>query len=344
MGGEILVPVKDMAAALTILREGLELKLEKIYPADDPRIAVLSGYGLRLRLDREAECSPPAIRLPIEKPSGFQAIAGLIVEFFDPDEVAELPPVCSEFVYAPVASSGQESWVTGRAGMLYRDLIPGRQGGRFIASHIRIPDGGPVPDNVHYHQIRFQIIFCVKGWVRLVYEDQGEPFLMDAGDCVLQPPEIRHRVLECSPGLEVVEIGCPAEHPTFLDHVMELPTGRLMPERLYGDQHYIFTKESSASWGERSDGSKARDLRFGWATSGLAGGQVVRASGVEQDLSHDGEFRFLFVLAGEAKLATGDGQTLELAVNDAATLATGERYQLIAPSLDFCFLDVTLPG
>ena len=34
----------------------------------------------------------------------------------------------------------------GRAGMVYRDLIPDRLGGAFIASHITIPEGGPVPD------------------------------------------------------------------------------------------------------------------------------------------------------------------------------------------------------
>ena len=48
-----------------------------------------------------------------------------------------------------------------------------------------------------------------RGWVRVVYEDQGEPFVMEAGDLVLQPPGIRHRVLESSPGLEVVEITLP---------------------------------------------------------------------------------------------------------------------------------------
>ena len=46
------------------------------------------------------------------------------------------------------------------------------------------------------------MIYCMKGWVRLVYEDQGEPFLLEPGDCVLQPPEIRHRVLESPPGLD----------------------------------------------------------------------------------------------------------------------------------------------
>ena len=123
--------------------------------------------------------------------------------------------------------------------MQYRDLIPSRLGGRFIASHIRIPDGGPVPDYVHFHHIRFQMIYCKAGWARLVYEDQGEPFLFHAGDCVLQPPEIRHRVLEASDGLEVIEIGCPAVHETFADHAMTLPTPHLLPERDFGGQRFV---------------------------------------------------------------------------------------------------------
>src|SRR5215216_637983 len=44
-------------------------------------------------------------------------------------------------------------WTAGRAGMMYRDLIPDRLGGRVIASHIRIVEGGDVPDSVHYHRV-----------------------------------------------------------------------------------------------------------------------------------------------------------------------------------------------
>jgi quercetin dioxygenase-like cupin family protein len=73
--------------------------------------------------------------------------------------------------------------------------VPDRLGGAVIASHIRIPDGGPVPDMVHFHKVGFQLIFCINGWVDVVYEDQGGPIRLRAGDCFIQPPEIRHRVL-----------------------------------------------------------------------------------------------------------------------------------------------------
>ena len=121
----------------------------------------------------------------------------------------------------------------GRAGMGYRDLIPSRLGGRFIASHIRIDEAGPVPDYAHYHHIRFQMIFCRSGWVRVVYEDQGEPFILNAGDCVTQPPQIRHRVLEASDGLQVIEIGVPAEHITAIEHEMDLPNETVDRERRF---------------------------------------------------------------------------------------------------------------
>src|SRR5678816_2907520 len=55
--------------------------------------------------------------------------------------------------------AADDDWHVGRAGMEYRDLLPDRLGGRLIASHIRIRDGGPVPDYVHYHAIDFQLIY-----------------------------------------------------------------------------------------------------------------------------------------------------------------------------------------
>jgi len=155
-----------------------------------------------------------------------------------------IPEVTQEFVLTRMNAD----WGVGRAGMQYRDLIPSRLGGRFIASHIRIPTGGPVPDYVHFHKIRFQMIFCKAGWTRLVYEDQGDEFILEAGDCVLQPPEIRHRVLEASAGLEVIEIGCPAVHETFADQAMELPTGRTIPDRDFGGQRFVRHIAKSATW------------------------------------------------------------------------------------------------
>ena len=146
---------------------------------------------------------------------------GTRIEIEERNPPLVLPPSQHSFVVRRLAD--QAPWIIGRAGMHYRDLIPDRLGGSIIASHIRIPDGGPVPDMVHYHTVGFQLIFCYRGWVDLVYEDQGDPFRLHAGNCVIQPPEIRHRVLYASDNIEVIEIGVPAEHVTTIDHEMELP-------------------------------------------------------------------------------------------------------------------------
>jgi len=139
----------------------------------------------------------------------------------------------------PAEARIQNGWIKGRAGMMYRELTTDRLGGNMMASHIRLTEGGPVPDYVHYHKIDFQMIRCIKGRIKVVYEDQGEPFWLETGDWVIQPPEIRHRVLECEAGSEVIEISMPAEHETWVDYEMTLPTEQCRPDRDFGGQRFV---------------------------------------------------------------------------------------------------------
>ena len=152
-----------------------------------------------------------------------------------------------------------------------------RLGGQLIASHIRIQNGGPVPDYVHHHDVSFQMIYCYKGWVQVVYEDQGPPFVMRAGDCVLQPPHIRHRVLECSDNMEVIEVSSPAEHETFVDHDLSLPNENIDPTRDFGGQRFVFHESGKASWQRATcEGFEARDTGIEQATNGLVAVQALR--------------------------------------------------------------------
>lgn len=146
-----------------------------------------------------------------------------------------------ESIKTPPEGGTQDEWTTGRAGMMYRDLLADRNGGTMAVSHIRLTEGGPVPDYVHYHKIDFQMIRCIAGRIKVVYEDQGEPFWLEPGDWVIQPPEIRHRVLECEAGSEVIEISMPAEHETWVDHETTLPTSEYRPERDFGGQRFVRT-------------------------------------------------------------------------------------------------------
>jgi len=232
-----------------------------------------------------------------------------------------------------------------RAGMRYRDLIPDRQGGRFIASHIVIPEAGPVPDYVHFHRVRFQMIFCRRGWVRLVYEDQGEPFVLHAGDCVLQPPEIRHRVLESSGGLEVIEIGCPAEHETRLDHDLDLPTASHRPDRDFAGQRFVRHVAETARWERWLDGYEQRDTGVGAATDGLAGARVLRptANASRPAWTADGELDLLFVLDGSVRVEL-DGEPIALGGGDSVCVPAGTKVVVEEPSSDLEVLEVSLPA
>ena len=177
----------------------LGYRLDMIKPADNPREALLSKEGESVKLVLENH--PAAEAAPLLRKEG--------------------------------------SWITGRAGMEYRDLIPDRLDGKVIVSHIRLAKGGEVDDYVHYHKVDFQVIYCLKGRIKVVYEDQGPPFWLETGDWVLQPPEIRHRVLECTAGTEVIEVSMPAEHETWVDHEITLPTKRIDPERKFNGQRFV---------------------------------------------------------------------------------------------------------
>jgi quercetin dioxygenase-like cupin family protein len=240
----------------------------------------------------------------------------------------------------------QAPWVIGRAGMHYRDLIPSRLGGSIIASHIRIPDGGPVPDMVHYHKVGFQLIYCYRGWVDVLYEDQGGPIRLNAGDCFIQPPEIRHRVLEASSGIEVIEIGVPAEHITEIEHEMTLPTPDLRPDREWQGQKFVHNIGSDARWHPfRLQGFIARDTTINDATKSVAGVQVVRrGAGNPQWAKHDADIHFTFVMEGSMTLEGEGKDPQSLAMGDAFVIPPGMATRYSDPTDDLELLEVTLAG
>lgn len=345
---QLLVRTGRFADDLAVLIDELGFRVETIFPADAPATAVVSGHGVRLRLESAPDPSPATLLLVTDDPRQPRTLpGGTVVEYRRRASGPVIPDNDPSLVVSVVSAEGG----VGRAGMHYRDLLPDRWGGRFIASHITIPDGGPVPDYVHYHRIRFQLIFVKTGWVRVVYEDQGEPFVMHAGDAVLQPPEIRHRVLESSPGLEVIEIGCPAEHETIADWSLELPTTEHRPDRDFGGQRFVrhvAADAIEAPW--RIDGWRCRDTGIAAATDGLAGVRVARPA-TNDDAAHDPptgiehatEFAQLVVLAGAVTFEAA-GRSTRLGPGDSAAIPGGTSYRLAAPTPDCELLDVTMPA
>ena len=236
-----------------------------------------------------------------------------------------------------------DTWVTGRAGMQYRDLIPDRLGGRVIASHIRILNGGPVPDYVHHHHVEFQMIYCYSGWVKVVYEDQGPSFVMQAGDCVLQPPHIRHRVLECSDNMEVIEVSSPAEHETLVDHDMELPTASINEDRAFNGQGFVRHELDKATWQSGPDGFESRDTGIGDATNGRASVQVIRATNPKSAavFGKNNEMVFNFVLQGAATLQRHGEADRSIMAGDSFVVPAGTQVNLAVNSDSFELLQVS---
>ncbi|MGR3491508.1 MAG: cupin domain-containing protein [Shimia sp.] len=326
--------------------QGLGFRMDEIFPADDPREAVFSGHGLRLRV-RKGDGPAGTVRILADDPmliadgaSELTAPSGARVEIAALAPPVVMPPTAHGLHVRRLADNAP--WIVGRAGMEYRDLVPDRLGGAMIASHIRIPEGGPVPDMVHYHSVGFQLIFCIKGWVDLVYEDQGPPFRLHAGNCVIQPPEIRHRVLHASDGLEVIEIGLPAEHITTIDHAMELPTPNHLPDREWAGQRFVHHLAEGAEWTPHAaPGYIARDTGIAAHTGGVADVKVLRADDTPGRYTDDADINFVFVMSGEVRLVSDEAHPLR--AGDAAVIPPGAARSFEAPSGDLELLEVRLP-
>ncbi len=283
----------------------LGYRLDMIFPADAPREALISKNGERFRLKAELTAS------------------------------AVGPNVDIRAAYMPPAHAGGSDRRVGRAGMEYRDLIPDRLGGKVIASHIRLTNGGEVADYVHYHKVRFQMIYCVAGAIRVVYEDQGPPFWLKPGDCVLQPPEIRHRVLEAEANSEVVEISSPAVHETWADHDLTLPTEQIKPNRSFGGQRFLHYIAADSKW-KRDEfaGFEVGDTEIHAASNGMA--EVYRLRSIAGNIwSPKGRtgsiLLFYFVIKGRLKVRSEKLGEHKFTAGDNVVLPTDIDYELQSP-------------
>ena len=186
--------------------------------------------------------------------------------------------------------------------MLYRDLIPGRLGGRYIASHITIPEGGPVADWVHYHRIALSDDLCpprlgsrrLRGPGRAVRDARRRPRPAAAGD----PPPRARKLARPGSGRDRLHPRSTRPSPTMIWSCRTAPTrARVRRPTLPAPRR-----------GDRRRGppvaAAKRRRRHGRARrSGLA---EVRTSGPAMASRrvppHDGELVFGFVLDGSARL------------------------------------------
>ena len=96
----------------------------------------------------------------------------------------------------------------------YRDLgIRDATDGKVDAHVIRAAAGTAFSSQPHLHEISFQMVYVLRGWIEFEYEGQGVVRLA-AGSCVHQPPGIRHREIGHSPDVEMLEVVMPGDFKT----------------------------------------------------------------------------------------------------------------------------------
>lgn len=99
----------------------------------------------------------------------------------------------------------------------YRDLgILKATEGKAVAHVIRARKGTNATGEWHRHEVSIQFFYVLKGWAVFEYEGHGVHRL-EAGSCVHQPPGIRHREIEHSADLELIEIVLPGDFKTIPD-------------------------------------------------------------------------------------------------------------------------------
>jgi hypothetical protein len=103
-----------------------------------------------------------------------------------------------------------------RAYAQYRDLgIAEASRGLARAHVIRLigPCDPAEVSKLHFHDVDFQMVYVLKGWVKTYMEGQGET-LMREGSAWTQPPRIKHLILDYSDDVELLEVILPAEFKT----------------------------------------------------------------------------------------------------------------------------------
>jgi mannose-6-phosphate isomerase-like protein (cupin superfamily) len=103
-----------------------------------------------------------------------------------------------------------------RAYAHYRDLgVAAASHGLAQAHVIRLigPCNPAEVSKLHFHDVEFQMVYVLKGWVKTYMEGEGET-LMQAGSAWTQPPRIKHLIMDYSDDVELLEVILPAEFKT----------------------------------------------------------------------------------------------------------------------------------
>lgn len=98
----------------------------------------------------------------------------------------------------------------------YRDLgVADASQGVARAHVIRLmgPCDPDVVSKLHFHDVDFQMVYVLKGWVKTYMEGVGQT-MFKTGSCWTQPPKIKHLIMDYSDDVELLEVILPADFKT----------------------------------------------------------------------------------------------------------------------------------
>lgn len=103
-----------------------------------------------------------------------------------------------------------------RAYAQYRDLGVAEASAGVARAHvIRLigPCEPEVVSKLHFHDVDFQMVYVLKGWVKTYMEGIGET-MFNEGSSWTQPSRIKHLIMDYSDDVELLEVILPAEFKT----------------------------------------------------------------------------------------------------------------------------------
>ena len=96
-----------------------------------------------------------------------------------------------------------------RAFFQYRDLgVAEASAGAMRAQVMSSTQGMSRPTGWHYHECDGQLIYLLKGWVDLEFED-GRTIRVEEGDSLFIPGFLRHNEIRTSETMEILEVSAP---------------------------------------------------------------------------------------------------------------------------------------
>ena len=103
-----------------------------------------------------------------------------------------------------------------RAYAKYRDLGINDATHGLAQAHVIRLQGPCDPQEVsklHYHDVEFQMVYVLKGWVKTYMDGVGETTYQQNA-CWTQPPKIKHLIMDYSDDVELLEVILPADFET----------------------------------------------------------------------------------------------------------------------------------